>query len=76
MTPREEIAQLKLCMGQKIGRWTLDSFDLDAERGDADTSGRPTTGPGSAERPGRAYHERGERRDDVDRAGQRVLSRG
>lgn len=35
MTPREEIAQLKLCMGQKIGRWTLDSFDLDAERGEA-----------------------------------------
>lgn len=35
MSPREEIAQLKLCMGQKIGRWTLDSFDLDAKRGEA-----------------------------------------
>lgn len=35
MSPREEIAQHKLHMGQMIGRWTLDSFDLDAERGAA-----------------------------------------
>jgi hypothetical protein len=35
MTPREEVTQARLRMGQLIGRWELTGFDLDADRGAA-----------------------------------------